>query len=424
MNADNPNHSSNLYRRESAFIGGYFFCFCAALLGLSACSQSNSDVAAAGVPAMPPVAVRAVTAISAAVPLDVNGIGNVEAITSVDVKSRVTAPVLRVNFQEGQNVQKGELLFELDPEVYNRQIAELEANVAKDVANEKESQANIEKDQATLKNAVSVAERGKQLLKQGIFSREQTDQVVATADAAKASLDADTAALESAKAAQGADRARLAQTKLSLSFTRIYAPISGRAGAVQVKAGNLVKENDAALVTLLQISPIYVSFSLPENLLPEVRKFNAGRALAVTATLADGSTATGSLSFIDNTVDMTTGTIKLKASYDNPQQKLWPGQFVNVQARLETEQNRIMVPSQTIENGPQGKYVWVMNPVDSTASMRPVDVSRLFTPRGQPEQAVISSGLQPGEMVISEGQMRLAPGAHVRLLKANANPAS
>jgi multidrug efflux system membrane fusion protein len=409
--------SSVCYLCSSVFICGFLIC-------LSGCSQSNSDVSAAGITAVPPVAVRAVTAIVATVPLDVNGIGNVEAISSVDVKSRITAPVLRVNFQEGQNVQKGELLFELDPEVYNRQIAELEANLAKDVANEKQSQANIEKDQATLKNAESVAERGKQLLKQGIFSREQTDQVVANADAAKASLDADLAALESAKAAQGADRARLAQTKLSLSFTKIYAPISGRAGAVQVKAGNLAKENDAALVTLLQINPIYVSFSLPENLLPEVRRFNASHALEVSAKLSDGTAATGKLTFIDNAVDTTTGTIKLKASFDNAQQKLWPGQFVNVQARLDTEQNRILVPSQTIENGPQGKYVWVMNPVDNSAAMRSVDVSRLYTPAGQAEQAVISSGLKPGEMVISEGQMRLAPGAHVRVLKATSNSAS
>jgi multidrug efflux system membrane fusion protein len=373
---------------------------------------------------MPPVAVRAVTAIASAVPLDIVGIGNVEAITSVDVKSRITAPVLRVNFQEGQNVHQGELLFELDPEVYNRQITELEANVAKDVANEKQSEANIEKDQATLKNAQAIAERGKQLLKQGIFSREQTDQVVSTADAAKASLDADVAGLESAKAAQGADKARLAQMKLSLSFTKIYAPISGRAGAVQVKAGNLAKENDAALVTLLQISPIYVAFSLPENLLPQVRKYNTGHGLAVAATLSDGTTATGTLTFIDNTVDTTTGTIKLKASFDNSQQKLWPGQFVNVRARLETEQDRILVPSQTIQNGPQGKYVWVMNPSDNTAVMRPVDVARNYSPPGQTEQAVISTGLKAGEMVVSEGQMRLAPGAHVRLLQANSNRAS
>jgi len=261
-------------------------------------------------------------------------------------------------------------------------------------------------------------------LSQGIFSREQTDQVVSTAEAAKASLDADVAALESAKAAQGADRARLAQTKLSLSFTKIYAPISGRAGAVQVKAGNLAKENDAALVTLLQISPIYVSFSLPENLLPEVRKFNAGHGLAVIAKLGDGTSATGTLTFIDNTVDMTTGTIKLKASFDNSQQKLWPGQFVNVTARLETEQNRILVPSQTVQNGPQGKYVWVMNQVDNTAAMRPVDVLRTYSPPGQPEQAVVASGLKAGEMVVSEGQLRLAPGAHVRLLQSNTNRAS
>lgn len=386
----------------------------AAVVGTFGCAQSKSTGAPAG---PPPVFVRAVAAAASDVPLDVAAIGNVEAIASVDVKSRVTAPVLRVNFQEGQDIRQGELLFELDPETYNRQISELEANVAKDVAAEKESAANIQKDQATLKNLQTLEERGGKLLKEGIFSREQNDQAVANADAAKASIDADRAALESAKATENADKARLAQMRLSLSYTKIYSPIAGRAGAVQLKQGNLAKENDTTLVTILQISPIYVTFSVPENLLPEIRRYNATSPLVVRALAADNSTAEGVLKFIDNSVDATTGTIKIKAAFANAQHTLWPGQFVNVQAQLNLERGRILIPAQTVQTGPQGKYVWVVNP-DSSAVMRPVQVLRNFTPPGHPEQAVIGSGLTPGEQVVSEGQLRLAPGAHVKLMKA------
>ena len=245
------------------------------LLGTAACSKAPRTASAFG--GMPPVAVRVITAKSADVPLDVSAIGNVEAISSVDVKSRITAPVLRVNFQDGQDVRQGELLFELDPETYNRQISELQANVAKDAASEKEAAANIEKDQATLKNLTNLADRGTKLLKEGIFSKEQNDQSMANADAAKASLDADRAALDSAKATETADRARLAETKLLLSYTKVLAPISGRAGAIMVKQGNMAQENTTTLVTILQVSPVYVTFSVPENLLPEIRRFNASR---------------------------------------------------------------------------------------------------------------------------------------------------
>ena len=400
----------------------------AAFCALSAISCSRGGVGAASPSATgapPAVAVRAVPAVSADVPLEAAAIGNVEAMASVDVKSRITAPVLRVNFTEGDDVRQGQLLFELDPETYHRQISEIEANIAKDVANEKQSTANIAKDEATLKNAQSVAQRGQELLKEGIFSKEQTDQVVSTADAAKASLDADRAALDSANAAEKADRARLDQTKLLLDYTKIYAPISGRAGAIQIKQGNLAKENDTTLVTILQTTPIYVSFSVPEDLLPEVRKYNASSgSLAVTAVAADGTQTTGTLKFIDNSVDTTTGTIKLKAVFDNPQRALWPGQFVNVRARLSLEHDRVLVPSRTIQTGPDGKYVWVVNPSDATAAMRPVQVDRNYTPPGGVEQAVITSGLQSGEKVVSEGQLRLAPGAHVRLLDPSATPAS
>jgi membrane fusion protein, multidrug efflux system len=390
---------------------------------LSVVSCSRGDVNAGSAPAAPPpVAVRAVSAAVADVPLEIAAIGNVEAISSVDVKSRVTAPVLRVHFSEGQDVKKGELLFELDPETYNRQITEIEANIAKDSANEKQAEANIAKDEVMLKNARLIADRGTQLSKEGIFSKEQTEQVVSNAAAAKASLEADRAALESAKAAGKADSARLEQTRLLLGYTRIFAPMTGRAGAIAVKQGNLAKENDTTLVTILQTSPIYVSFSVPEDMLPEVRRFNTSHPLAVRAVAADGKESGGALTFIDNTVDATTGTIRLKASFDNAQRALWPGQFVNVRARLNMERNRVLVPSRTVQTGPEGKYVWVVNPSDSSAAMRTVQVLRNFTPQGQPDQAVIGVGLKAGEQVVSEGQLRLAPGAHVRLLAPNAAP--
>lgn len=368
---------------------------------------------------MQAVPVRAVPAVAADVPLEVSGVGTAEAIATVDVKSRVAGQVLRVDFQEGQNVQKGQLLFEIDPEPLQRQIAQIQADLVKDSALEQQARANVAKDEAMLKQARAAADRGLALSKDGIYSKEQTEQVVATADSAQASLDADKAAVNSAVASIKSDRARLAQTQLQLSYTNITAPISGRAGAINVKAGNLVKDNDAVLVTLLEVSPIYVSFSVPEQWLPEVRKYNAERPLLVQA-IADGQrTVTGQLRFIDNSVDSTTGTIKLKALFDNPDRVLWPGQFVNVQARLNVEHNRIVVPNRSVQTGPQGKYVWVMNPSSQTVAMRPVQVLRTYQVPKTGEQAVIGSGLNAGEIVVSEGQMRLAPGAKVRLLKSD-----
>ncbi len=403
-------------------------CFAAAAataLLSSGCSRSGvSANNSGGPPAMPPVAVRAVRAEIADVPLSASAIGNVEAFSSVDVKARVTAPILRVAFQEGQNVNKGELLFELDPETYRRQLTEIEADIAKDAASEGQATANIDKDRSMQKNYDSVAQRSSALQKQGILSREQTDQAVTNAEGARASSDADQAALQSAKAAEQADRARLAETQLLLSYCRVYAPISGRAGAIQVKAGNVVKENDTTLVTLLQVMPVYVTFTVPENVLPIVRKYNSERPLQVSALASGAQPVTGTLRFIDNTVDSTTGTIKLKAEFPNTERTLWPGQFVNVNAQLEVERGRVVVPSRAIQNGPVGQYVWVMNPADKSAAMRPVQVLRNYTAPGQQaEQAVLASGVNSGEMVISEGQMGLAPGAHVRVLSSSASSA-
>jgi multidrug efflux system membrane fusion protein len=395
-------------------------CTAASFLTSCAKKQAGGGAAAAFAAMMAmEVPARAVPAVAADIPLEVSAVGNVEAIASVDIKSRVAGQVLRVDFQDGQDVSQGQLLFEIDPEPLQRQIAELQANVVKDTALEQQARANVVKDEAQLRQARASADRGLALSKEGIYSKEQTDQVVATSDSAQASLEADRAAVESAVASGVADRAKLAETNLQLSYTKITAPMAGRAGSIAVKAGNLIKDNDAALVTILQTSPIYVSFGVPEQLLPEVRRHNAEQPLQVQAKISDQQVETGVLRFIDSSVDATTGTIKLKASFNNAKRTLWPGQFVNVQARLDVEHGRIVIPSRTIQTGPQGKYVWVMSSADNTVSMRPVGVERLYQAPGSGEQAVIGSGLKSGEMVISEGQMRLAPGAKVRLLKAD-----
>ena len=397
-----------------------FFVFCVLSgLALTASCGKKPSMSAAAMMMMQAVPVRAVAAIEADVPLDVSAVGNVEAIRSVDVKSQIAGQVLRVDFQEGQDVKDGQLLFEIDPEPTQRQIAEIRADIAKDEALEQQAKANVAKDQATVKDARAQADRAEALAKEGIFSKEQTEQLVATADAAKAAVEADEAAVESATASLNADRARLAQTELQLTYTKITAPIAGRAGAIGIKAGNLVKANDAALVTLLQMSPIYVSFGVPEQLLDEVRKYNSEQPLVVQASASGEKSTSGVLRFIDNSVDMTTGTIRLKAEFDNADRALWPGEFVNVQARLSLERNRVTVPSRTVQTGSQGKFVWVVNPADNTVAIRPVQVLRTYTPSQSTEEAVIGEGLRPGEMVITEGQMRLAPGAKVRLLKAN-----
>jgi multidrug efflux system membrane fusion protein len=369
---------------------------------------------------MAPATVRAVPVTQSDVPLDISAVGNVESMATVDIKSRVAGQVLRVCFQEGQSVAKGDLLFEIDPEVIRRQLAEIQANLSKDLALEQQARANVAKDEAQIKQTRAAADRGLELAKEGIFSKEQSEQVVATNDSAQASLAADKAAIESATASIEADRARLAQTQLQLAYTKITAPISGRAGAIGVKAGNLIKDNDAIMVTLLQMSPIYVSFGVPEQLLPEIRRRQAEQPLQVTAAAQGGKPETGVLRFIDNSVDAATGTIKLKAEFENTDRALWPGEFANVEARLSLERDRVVVPSRVIQTGPQGKYVWVLNPLDATVAMRPVEVARIYKGPSAPEESIIGSGLKVGEQVISEGQMRLMPGSKVILLKQDA----
>lgn len=385
----------------------------AAFLISSGCGNSAPNVSAMQMEQEVPV--RTVPARTADVPLEISAVGNVEALSSVDVKSRVAGQIRQVFFAEGQNVTAGQLLFEIDPEPLQDQIAQIQADLAKDAALERQARANVAKDEAMLKQTRALAERDLQLQKEGVISTEQTEQAVASGDSALATLDADKAAVESAMATAKSDRARLAQTELQLAYTKIAAPITGRAGSILVKPGNLVKDNDAALVTLLQTAPIAVSFGVPQNLLPQITRYNADRPLEVEANTGS-AIAKGKLVFIDNSVDAATGTIKLKARFDNSGHVLWPGLFVNVKARLDLERDRVVVPSRTVQTGPQGKFVWVMNAQNNTVAIRPVVVERIVKPENGGEVSVIGEGVKPGEMVISEGQMRLMPGAKVRIL--------
>lgn len=389
-----------------------------AVLLLSSCSKEARPAAAAP----PAQAVRVVKAVTADVPFEISAIGNVEASSTVEVKARVTSPVVRVNFAEGDEVRQGQLLFELDAEPFRRQLAEIEANIARDNALARQAEANIARDDANFRNFNAIAARTLKLLAEGIASREQADQAQATADAAKAALDSARAALESARAAEKAERARLHETNLQIDYTRVLAPISGRAGVISAQPGNLAKQNDNTLVTILQATPVHVAFSVPEDLLAQIRKFHAQSPLDITATAGDQS-RNGKLIFIDNSVDSTTGGIKLKAAFPNGDRTFWPGQFVNVTARLNTARSAIVVSSQALQTGPRGKYVWVFDPASNTVNMRDVQMMRLWNHTGQSEQAVITSGLSVGEQVISEGQKRLTANAKVRLL-ATPNQAS
>lgn len=394
-----------------------FFYFLLAF-SVSCSREGSTQTAAAAGGAQPPQAVRALPASLADVPLEIAAIGNVEASSTVEVKARVTAPVVKVHFAEGQDVRAGQLLFELDPEPFQRQIGEIEANIARDAALAKQAVANIAREEATWKNLATVAESSRKLNREGILSQTQTDQAIANADAAKASLEAAKAAVESAKAAEKADRARLNETRLSLEYTRVVAPISGRAGVISAKTGNLARQHDNTLVTLLQNTPVHVAFSVPENLLPEIRKrHGAGSPLNVTAVTADGHASTGTLDFIDSAVDSTTGGIKLKGVFANTDRSLWPGQFVNVKILLSLEQGRVVIPAQATQTGPNGKYVWVLDPATSAVSMRTITISRNVTMPQKGELAVVTSGLQAGENVITEGQKRLTSGTKVRLLQ-------
>jgi len=353
----------------------------AALLLLAA-GCSNKDAVQAAKPQQAAGApVRIATVASRTMPVELQAIGNVEAISAVTIKAQISGQLMRVHFKEGDFVKKGQLLFTIDRQPFEAALRQAEGTLAKD--------------EAQALNSKLDAERYQGLGKQGIVSKQQVDAAGAAANAMAATVAADKAAVETAK--------------INLEYTSIYSPINGRTGSVGVKEGNLVKANDVPiLVTINQIEPIYVSFSIPEQQLAELKQYSNTKSLKVDAA-PQGSTQhfQGRLTFIDNSVDLTTGTIKLKATFDNSAHMLWPGQFADVNLTLKSQPNAIVVPTAALQTSQSGTYVYVVDQ-DLTAKQQPVKVGWNVG-----EDTVIASGLQPGQRVVTDGQLRLTPGAIV-----------
>jgi multidrug efflux system membrane fusion protein len=365
-----------------------------------------------------PVPVVTAKVLTRSVPVTIPAVGTAEPVQTVQIRAQTTGQLSEVHFREGQDVRKGQPLFTLDPRPFQAALSQAEAVLARDTA--------------TSKNAEQQHTRFEDLYKRGLIPRDQYETQLASAQALQATLDADRAAVENAK--------------LNLAYTRITAPISGRTGAMAVHAGDLVRANDATpLVVINQVSPIYVSFAVPGRYLGDIRRYQARKPLVVTArgqaavppgaqapepppptsqaqqvapgigatvSVPPGLVETGRVTFIDNSVDATTGTIKLKGTFQNADQGLWPGLFVTVMLDVTTDENALVVPATAVQPSASGQYVYVVSP-ERTAQVRKVTVSRQSG-----EDMIIAQGLAAGEEVVIDGQLRLTPGAQVSIAGA------
>jgi len=356
------------------------FIFCILLPAFfSACSGKPAQA-----PPKPPVPVTAATVIQKTVPVQIKTIGNVEAYSTVSVKSQIGGILNHVHFREGQDVNKDALLFTIDPRPYEAALRQAEANLAKD--------------NAQLENSREEVRRYAELVKKGYVAQEQYDQIRTNAASFEATVNADRAVVENAR--------------LQLKYCYIYSPLNGRTGNLFANEGNLIKANaDNPMVVVNQIQPIYVTFAVAEQYLSEIKKYMSGGKVMVNAFISKGedNPEEGTLTFVDNTVDVATGTIKMKATFANKNKRLWPGQFIDVVMVLTTQSNALVVPTQSIQTGQKGQYVFVIKN-DLTVEDRLVTAGRTFN-----SETVIDKGLQTGEKVVTDGQLRLVPGAKVQM---------
>ncbi|MDT8070097.1 MAG: efflux RND transporter periplasmic adaptor subunit [Terriglobia bacterium] len=349
----------------------------------SACSRPDSPGAAP-----PPVPVVTSAAILRDLPVEIHAIGNVQARVTVGIKSQVSAQLKEVLFKEGDEVRRGQLLFRLD----DRQL----------LASFEQIKASLKKEQAQLTRAQTVAARYTELYKSGIISKDAYDEAKAQAEALKASTDAARAAVE--------------EQRVQLTYTDIYSPCDGKTGVLLVAPGNQVKANDdSPLVVINQIEPIYVEFSVPEGEFPEVKKHLASGPLPVFVSMphqGPSQESRGYVSFIDNSIDRGTGTIRLRGVFANRDRRLWPGEQLDVLLRLSIQKQALVVPSQAVMSGQQGEYVYVVNH-EKRAENRTIHVQRT-----QGAYSVISTGLHPGELVVTDGQVSLEPNRLVEVKRA------
>ena len=375
----------------------------------------------------PGAPVSVATVIQKDVPVQLRVIGRVEAYSAVSIRALVEGELWKVYFKEGQDVQKDNLLLSIDPRPFEAALRQAEANLERDQALVQQAEANLAKNLAQAKNAEEQAKRYVFLVEKGYVAKEQYEQVRTNSESLAATVQADRAAIENAQAALRADKAALENVRavvrgsraavetaqIQLGYCSIRAPISGRTGSLLVQQGNIIKASDVPIVVINQISPIYVTFSLPEQNLPEIKKHMAAGDVKVEAVIPgdEKPPEPGILTFIDNAVDTATGTIKLKGTFENQAKRLWPGQFVNVVLTLTIWPNAILVPSQAIQTGQEGLYVFVVKP-DLTVESRPVAVDRSLD-----GLTVVTKGLQPGETVVTNGQLRLVTGGKVEIKK-------
>lgn len=340
----------------------------------------------------PPVPVSVAPAVQQTVPFALQAVGTVETVASVNVKSRLDGQIVQVGIHDGQNVEAGQLLFEIDPRPLAAQLKQVEANLARD--------------QAQLNYAAGQEKRYADLLQRNFVSHEAYAQAKSTLDAAQALVEADRAAVDNAR--------------VQLGYTTIRSPIAGQAGKVLIGKGNLVKANDTvSLVVINQINPIYVSFAVPEQYGGEIRRHMASATLKVLATPRTNGAGPveGKLAFVDNTVDASTGTLKLRAVFGNRDRVLWPGDFAEVVFTLRQDRDRIVVPSRAIQNGPNGTYVFAVSAAGDKVALRPVTVERT-----QGSLAIIGKGLAAGERVVLDGASRLTPKSTIKIVPSSPTP--